>query len=74
MEWGLNDVGAIVLLVIAGVLDVLWFTGLPLVNITLVKGVPPPLTPVGFALFGLSIVLWAVGGRQLFELRDASSG
>jgi len=58
----INDVGAAILFAAAIILDIIWFLSLPIVNV-----ISFPYGPnVEWALFGLSILLWAIGAGWLF--------
>lgn len=61
----INDIGAAILMLAAAVLDVVWILSLPIVDVI---SVPWDQT-VGWGLFGLSIVLWAIGAGWLFGNR-----
>jgi hypothetical protein len=63
----INDIPAVVLMVVAGILDIVWIAGL--LDVTLIPGFPPPLSPAGVFLVIVSIYLWALGGHYLFKAR-----
>lgn len=65
MTWDINDIGAAILMGIAAILDIVWVAGLPVFNVTLIPGFPPPLSAAGLFLLVVSIYLWALGGHQL---------
>jgi len=66
----IEDIGAGVLMAFAAFLDTVWVASI--VGVVWFASFPPPLSPLGLLLVGFSIVLWAIGGHQLFENHRSS--